>query len=39
LVKDHRTDHQTSNTEAVLSGDIDGFVRAYLRSSVGEELA
>jgi peptide chain release factor 2 len=38
LVKDHRTDHQTGNTDAVLSGDIDEFVRAYLRSSVGEEL-
>jgi peptide chain release factor 2 len=38
LVKDHRTDHETSNAEAVLSGAIDDFVRAYLRSSVGEDL-
>ncbi|WP_353722510.1 peptide chain release factor 2 [Dyadobacter sp. 676] len=29
-VKDHRTDYQTSNTEAVLNGDINGFIKAYL---------
>jgi len=29
-VKDHRTNHQTSNTEAVLNGDIDEFLKAYL---------
>jgi peptide chain release factor 2 len=29
-VKDHRTGFQTSNTEAVLDGDIDGFIKAYL---------
>lgn len=29
-VKDHRTNHQTSNTEAVLNGDIDPFLKAYL---------
>lgn len=29
-VKDHRTGYQTSNTEAVLDGDIDGFIKAYL---------
>ncbi len=38
LVKDHRTDHQTGNTDAVLSGAIDDFIRAFLRSSVGEDL-
>jgi peptide chain release factor 2 len=30
LVKDHRTDHETGNTQAVLDGDLDGFVHAYL---------
>ncbi len=29
-VKDHRTGFQTSNTDAVLDGDIDGFIKAYL---------
>jgi peptide chain release factor 2 len=30
LVKDHRTDHETGNTQAVLDGDLDEFVQAYL---------
>lgn len=29
-VKDHRTGYQTSNTEAVLDGDLDEFIKAYL---------
>jgi len=29
-VKDHRTQHQTGNTNAVLDGDLDDFVKAYL---------
>ena len=29
-VKDHRTNHQTGNTDAVLDGDIDAFLKAYL---------
>jgi peptide chain release factor 2 len=29
-VKDHRTGHQTSQTDAVLDGDIDEFLKAYL---------
>ena len=31
MVKDHRTDYQTGDTEAVLDGDLDGFITAYLR--------
>jgi peptide chain release factor 2 len=31
MVKDHRTDYQTGNVEAVLNGDIEGFVESFLR--------
>jgi peptide chain release factor 2 len=31
LVKDHRTDHEIGNTQAVLDGEIDPFIEAYLR--------
>jgi peptide chain release factor 2 len=30
MVKDHRTNHEMGNVQAVLDGDLDGFVRAYL---------
>ena len=30
LVKDHRTDYETGNTQAVLDGALDDFVREYL---------
>ncbi|TDI70694.1 MAG: peptide chain release factor 2, partial [Bacteroidetes bacterium] len=30
LVKDVRTAHETGNTEAVLDGEINGFLKAYL---------
>ncbi len=36
MIKDHRTDHETSDTTAVLDGELDGFMRAYLESLVGE---
>jgi peptide chain release factor 2 len=32
MVKDHRTDHETGNTTAVLDGDIQEFIETYLRS-------
>lgn len=31
MVKDHRTDYETGNTQAVLDGDLDPFIEAYLR--------
>ena len=37
MVKDHRTNYETSNTEAVLDGELNGFITAYLRSSMGKE--
>jgi len=30
LIKDHRTKHEEGNVEAVLDGDLDGFVEAFL---------
>lgn len=29
-VKDHRTNHQTSNVQAVMDGDLNDFIKAYL---------
>jgi len=37
MVKDHRTNYQTGDTDAVLDGELDGFITAYLRSSMGKE--
>jgi len=31
LVKDHRTEHETNDTDRVLDGEIDDFVEAYLK--------
>ena len=37
LVKDHRTSFETGNINAVMDGDLDGFINAYLKSlSLGE---
>ncbi len=38
MVKDLRTDYETGNADAVLDGDLDGFMEAYLRYSVGEQV-
>ncbi|MBP1703338.1 MAG: prfB [Chloroflexi bacterium] len=34
MVKDHRTNYEVGNTQAVLDGDIDGFIEAYLKSKL-----
>ena len=31
MVKDHRTKHETADTQGVLDGDLDAFVEAYLK--------
>lgn len=36
MVKDHRTEYETSRTDLVLDGDLDAFIEAYLRSQVGQ---
>jgi peptide chain release factor 2 len=36
MVKDHRTNHETGNTQAVLDGRLDDFMEAYLRHRVGQ---
>jgi len=35
MVKDHRTNTEVGNADAVLDGDIDGFIDAYLRRQAG----
>jgi len=33
MVKDHRTEHETGNTQAVLDGELDEFMESFLRHS------
>ena len=35
MVKDHRTSHETGNVQAVMDGDLDGFIEAYLKNKAG----
>jgi peptide chain release factor 2 len=35
MVKDHRTDHETSNLSEVMEGDFDPFILAYLEQNAG----
>ena len=36
MVKDHRTDFQVGSAQAVLDGDLDGFMEDYLKSGEGK---
>ncbi|MBQ7718531.1 MAG: peptide chain release factor 2 [Clostridia bacterium] len=38
MVKDHRTSYETGNTTAVMDGDLDGFINAYLKAANLGEL-
>ena len=38
MVKDLRTDVETSSIERVMDGDIDMFIEAYLRSQMGKQV-
>lgn len=37
MVKDHRTDVETGNTDAVMDGDLDPFIEAYLRMTMDDD--
>lgn len=38
MVKDHRTNYETGNVNAVMNGDIDGFINAYLKAKSKGEI-
>lgn len=38
MVKDHRTSFESGNINAVMDGDLDGFINAYLKASSKGEL-
>lgn len=35
MAKDHRTNYEVGNADAVLDGQLDGFIEAYLRQAIG----
>jgi peptide chain release factor 2 len=39
MVKDHRTAYETSDAAGVLEGDLDPLIKAYLKTTVGENIA
>ena len=38
MVKDHRTSAETGNTQAVMDGEIDMFIEAFLRAKANHQL-
>ena len=38
MVKDHRTNYETGNVDAVMDGELDGFIFAYLKAASRGEL-
>ena len=39
MVKDLRTQHETSDAESVLDGELDEFLRASLKHQIGQGAA
>ena len=37
MVKDHRTGYEMVNNQAVMDGDLDGFINAYLQWKLQQE--
>lgn len=37
MVKDHRTNYETGNVQAVMDGELDGFIDAYLKMKLNHE--
>lgn len=38
MVKDHRTNEETGNVQAVMDGDLDPFIRSYLAAKANHEI-
>lgn len=38
MVKDHRTGHETGNVQAVMDGEIEGFIEAYLKQKPADDV-
>jgi peptide chain release factor 2 len=36
MIKDHRTDHETGNVQAVLDGELNAFIKSYLMEFAGK---
>lgn len=39
LVKDHRTQHETSQVQTVMDGDLDDFIYSYLRNPINDRVS
>ena len=39
MVKDHRTGYEVGNTGAVMDGDLNGFIDAYLKWQMGDSAS
>ena len=39
LVKDHRTQHETSQVQSVMDGSLDDFIYSYLRNPINDRVS